>query len=152
MHWGHCVTWYWDGAESYTCSRWTLPWLCLDRKAVVHLTISAYSWLYAQGLNWFLSPLFGHSDAQVFRCSGGNVSWSGEPGCLDNHTKRMDEAKFTWWFLLQKQGRRLCGCSACLLPASACPVGVFLFCIGALPWCPLGTKSIEGCKVMSILH
>lgn len=63
---------------------------------------------------------------------GVNVTCSGEPGCLCNGTKEIDEEEFAW-FLLQKQVKGLQGCSVCVLSASVCPAGIFLFCVGALP-------------------
>lgn len=66
-------------------------------------------------------------------CNGGNVTCSGGPGCLDNSTKEMDEAEFHLKFSLTEARKRLHRCLACVLSASACPVRVFLFCVGALP-------------------
>lgn len=147
--------WYWDGAKSDIFSCWTLSWLSFDKMAVVHLTFHPTADFYAQGLNWVFSRHFLDIVMPEYLenyCNGGNVTCSGEPGCLFNGTKRMDEEKFTWRFLFQKQGKRLHRCSACVLPASASSFRVFLFCVSALPWCPLGIKEVEGCKVISILY
>lgn len=61
-----------------------------------------------------------------------NVTWSGEPGCVCNGTKGMDEEEFPW-FLLQKQGKGLQGYSACALSASVYPDRIFWFVLGLCP-------------------
>lgn len=125
----------------------------LHRVAGVHLTISSYSDFMHKDLTGFF-PHFLDTVVPKFLehdCKGINVTCSGEPGCLCDGTKGVDEEHFAW-FLLQKQGKGLQGYSPCVLSASVYPAKIFLFCLGALPLYLLGIKRVEECKAISILH